>query len=114
MNRQGRIHLKYVADPAPIVVTQDKPQLPVLTFAAYKTLLAAGKWKGALIAEQKAQPTLVGEFCLDLSPTDIEELSKGGSNYVALRNDQPQGFASPGSSFKLLSLVVKPWALTLL
>jgi hypothetical protein len=95
-----KINGKFVSDPTPIVVTQDKPQTPVLRFFAMPAWLTVGRWKGTLTAERQGQSPLVSEFCLDISSYSLSVLTQTGvHSYVIMRTDQtPQPSSSPQTS----------------
>lgn len=92
--QRGKI-VKYASDPAPIVVTPDKPQVPMLRFLAEPALLAVGRWRGSVTVERQGQSPLVGEFCIDISADNISTFSDLGDAHV-MRNDQ--SFQSPSST----------------
>jgi len=83
----GRLAGKYLSDPAPFAVTQDKPQALMLRFYGPSGSLIAGRWHGALTAERQGQPSLRDNFCVDLSVFNISFFSST-TNLLTLRNDQ--------------------------
>lgn len=70
----------FVADPRPLVVSQDEPQQPTLLFAARDTNLTPGRWRGVLTASrEEGQNPLVGRFFLDLSTETLETINSLGN-----------------------------------
>jgi hypothetical protein len=96
----NKVNGTFVSDPTPIVVTQDKPQTPVLRFFAMPARLTVGRWKGTITAERQGQSPLVSEFCLVISADNLSALIQTGvHSYVIMRNDQsPQPSSSPQTS----------------
>jgi len=83
---------KIISDPGPIIVTQDKPQSPMLRFIANQALLQSGRWRATLTAERAGQPPLVSEFCVDVSDHMMSAVAPQGTpntlGAFILRNDQ--------------------------
>lgn len=77
-----------IGDPAPIVVTQDKPQNPLLTFLADHYLMAPGVWRGELTGVEPNGDRIVQSFCVDMTPQAAEWLRlKNGAQFRSFRND---------------------------
>jgi hypothetical protein len=86
-NTQG-FNYQYVGDPAPVVVNQDKPQLPLLTLDSDHYLLTPGRWLGNLVAYQSDGSEINRSFCVDLTSSDVDWLRvHAGNQWRAFRND---------------------------
>lgn len=80
----------YKSDPAPMVVTQDKPQQVFLRFTTVVPTFTVGRWQGSLITEIRGQSPLVAPFCIDITATDLQTIQHAnGSSNFNFRNDQP-------------------------
>lgn len=87
----GASNGRILSDPGPIIVTQDKPQSPMVRFIALQTWLQPGRWKATLTGERTDQPPLVSEFCVDISQNIISAVAPHGApgtlGTFVLRND---------------------------
>lgn len=85
----------YLADAAPIVVSQEDPQLPFLRFMT-EDRLAAGEWKMSLVVDQQDRPAIRRDFCVTILPADRTYLDSSSAEYI-LRSDRPlrQGQTNP-------------------
>lgn len=84
----GMFNYQRIGDPQPLVVTQDKPQSPLLTLRADQYLMTPGLWNGELVAIEPNGDRLVQPFCLNLTPRAAEWLRrKDGDQWRAFRND---------------------------
>jgi hypothetical protein len=89
-NQNNAVAYKYGADPAPIIVTQDKPQQSHLRFSTVIPAFEAGKWQGSLIVERQGRSALVAPFCIDITTDDIQIIKQAnGAYYCTFRNDEP-------------------------
>ena len=83
--QSGEADYRYLSDPAPIVVTQDKPQLPYILFESDRPF-GAGDWQWRVIAERQHQTPLVAEMCVHLSTEDVTQLKEQGlARYLVFR-----------------------------
>jgi hypothetical protein len=77
---------QYLADPAPIVVTLDRPRNDHLRFASAQPL-PAGTWTMRLIVERVGQKPLEQSFCLSLTKIDVQSMRDHVGSYYVFRND---------------------------
>ncbi|MFG2286554.1 hypothetical protein ACGFOU_10905 [Streptomyces sp. NPDC048595] len=89
------------SDPAPFIVSQDKPQQPSFEFRADNWTYRAGRYEGSLELLRSGDRTpLTKRFCLIISEAAVNELQNPqppDQTIRFFRNDLPK-FASSGSS----------------
>ncbi|WP_327732681.1 hypothetical protein OG749_01290 [Streptomyces nojiriensis] len=85
------------ADPVPLVVSQDKPQQPVILFNAVDWNLQPGRYEGSLSLHRASKPDpLVSGFCLEISEQAVKRFRGAGQQtHFDFRDDVPH---STGSS----------------
>jgi hypothetical protein len=76
----------YVADPAPIIVTPDRPRNDHLRFLSDEGL-PVGTWTIHLIAERVGEKPLEESFCLTLTVKDVQTMKDNMGGYLNFRND---------------------------
>ncbi|MFJ8195607.1 hypothetical protein [Streptomyces sp. NPDC096152] len=88
-------------DPAPFIVSQDKPQQPSFEFLADNWMYKAGRYEGSLeLLRSGGQAPLIKRFCLIASESAVNELQNPqppDQTIRFFRNDLPK-FASSGTS----------------
>ncbi|MFD9477924.1 hypothetical protein [Streptomyces nojiriensis] len=89
---------RWSGDPAPFLVSQDKPQQPIFLFQADNWSFEPGRYEGSLqLSRAGTRNSLIKTFCILLSRKAADEIrggaSKGGIYFF--RNDLPK-FASSG------------------
>jgi hypothetical protein len=93
-NGQG-LSYGYLADPAPLVVTQDKPQAQYLRFNSLVPVFTIGRWNGSLIVDRQGQSPLSTSFCIDMSASALQQIQQAqGNTWYLFRNDPPDASAS--------------------
>ncbi|UXY32068.1 hypothetical protein [Streptomyces sp. HUAS TT20] len=97
----GSIDPTWSNDPAPFIVSQDKPQQPAFKFSASNWIYQAGRYEASLELLRSADHTpLIKRFCLIISDAAINELKNPqppDQTIRFFRNDLPK-FTSSGSS----------------
>ncbi len=89
------------SDPAPFIVSQDRPQQPSFEFRADNWMYQAGQFEGSLeVLRSGGNTPLIERFCLIISKAAVNELQNPqppDQTIRFFRNDLPK-FASSGSS----------------
>ncbi|MFD8411709.1 hypothetical protein ACFV2Q_08080 [Streptomyces sp. NPDC059650] len=89
------------SDPAPFLVSQDKPQQPSFEFLADNWMYQAGRYEGTLeLSRSGDHALLTTKFCLIISEAAVNELRNPqppDQTIRFFRNDLPK-FASSGSA----------------
>ncbi|MGW2743929.1 hypothetical protein [Streptomyces sp. NPDC001450] len=88
-------------DPAPFIVSQDKPQQPSFEFLADNWMYQAGQYQGSLeMLRSGGRDHLIKRFCLIISESAVNELQNPqppDQTIRFFRNDLPK-FTSSGKS----------------
>ncbi|WP_371565778.1 hypothetical protein [Streptomyces canus] len=90
------ISYRWSADPAPFIVSQDKPQQPTFLFQAGRWGFQPGRYEGSLKLRRTAERSpLTKKFCLIMSERAVKEIRSGAHDrsIYFFRNDLPK-FAS--------------------
>ncbi|WP_406732208.1 hypothetical protein [Streptomyces sp. NBC_01794] len=90
------ISYRWSADPAPFIVSQDKPQQPTFLFQANSWSFQPGRYEGSLQLRRSADRNpLTNNFCLIISEKAVKEIRAGAGDQSIyfFRNDLPK-FAS--------------------
>ncbi|MFJ9729518.1 hypothetical protein ACIRP3_43015 [Streptomyces sp. NPDC101209] len=91
------ISYRWSADPAPFLVSQDKPQQPTLLFQANGWSFQPGRYEGSLqLSRSGNRGPVVKNFCLIISKKAVDEI-RGGAKREDIfywRNDMPKALAS--------------------
>lgn len=96
------VNNNWSSDPAPFIVSQDKPQQPSFEFRAQNWMYKAGQYNGSLEMHRSAdRAPLIKKFCLIISDSAVNELQNPQPSNLTIRffrNDLPQfaSSASPG------------------
>ncbi|MFF1739449.1 hypothetical protein [Streptomyces mirabilis] len=95
------VNNRWSSDPAPFLVSQDKPEQPSFDFLADNWMYRAGRYEGSLeLLRSGDHPPLVESFCLIISEAAVNELKNPqppNQTIRFFRNDLPK-FASSGKS----------------
>ncbi|MEU2865281.1 hypothetical protein ABZ672_44435 [Streptomyces mirabilis] len=93
------INYRWTADPAPFIVSQDKPQQPTFTFQADSWIFQPGQYEGSLqLSRSGNRKPLTAEFCLIISKKAANEIRGAEQRQIFFfRNDLPK-FHSSGVS----------------
>ncbi len=94
---QRLLTYRYLADPTPLVVTQDRPQQPTLVFTALDTRLDPGRWQGRLHIEREGQEPVLMTLCVDVTADDVAVMTSSPGAYEDFRDDQGGG---PGGCYR--------------
>ncbi|MFF4850523.1 hypothetical protein [Streptomyces sp. NPDC001194] len=91
------VNSRWSGDPAPFIVSQDKPQQPSFEFRANNWMYQAGQYEGSLeLIRSGAHKALTKKFCLIISESAVNELTNPeppDQTIRFFRNDLPK-FAS--------------------
>ncbi|MET8766829.1 hypothetical protein [Streptomyces sp. NPDC004658] len=97
----GTVDPTWSSDPAPFIVSQDKPQQPSFMFLASNWMYRAGRYEASLeLLGSVGRAPLIKRFCLIISQAAVKELTNPqppSQNIRFFRNDLPK-FASSGDS----------------
>ncbi|EFL17622.1 hypothetical protein [Streptomyces sp. C] len=92
---------QWSADPAPFIVSQDKPQQPIFLFQADGWNFRAGRYEGKLrLTRTGSRSPLTKAFCIVLSERAAKEIRDGepSRGIYFFRNDLPRFAASKDRS----------------
>ncbi|MFK0284113.1 hypothetical protein ACIQVL_27130 [Streptomyces sp. NPDC090499] len=80
------------ADPSPLLVSRDKPQQPLMLFAATGWNFGAGTYQGRMtLHRQSHRKPLTVDFCLTLSASAVDTLhARGQNSWIGFRDDVPE------------------------
>ncbi|MFA7764366.1 hypothetical protein [Streptomyces sp. NRRL S-448] len=90
-----------IADPAPLLVTQDKPQQPLMLFVAERWAFRPGRYEGELTLQRSGgRGTITRGFCIHITADVAVKFQSGGQGrFFEFRNDRPRtSTESPDSS----------------
>ncbi|THA30903.1 hypothetical protein [Streptomyces sp. A1547] len=94
------VNNRWSGDPAPFIVSQDKPQQPSFEFRASGWMYQAGRYEDSLLLLRSGdRAPLIKKFCLIISAAAVNELQNPqppDQTIRFFRNDLPK-FASSGS-----------------
>ncbi|MGW1984278.1 hypothetical protein ACWCPJ_17680 [Streptomyces collinus] len=96
----GSIDPTWSSDPAPFIVSQDKPQQPAFKFLASDWMYQAGRYEASLELLRSANRPLITKFCLIISAAAVGELNNPqppDQTIRFFRNDLPK-FTSASDS----------------
>ncbi|GAA5703217.1 hypothetical protein Save01_04037 [Streptomyces avermitilis] len=88
---------KWSGDPAPFLVSQDKPQQPIFLFQADGWSFQPGRYEASLqLSRSGNHSPLIKNFCLLISKKAVDEIRGGASreDIFFWRNDMPKAMAS--------------------
>ncbi|MFF4575869.1 hypothetical protein [Streptomyces sp. NPDC001410] len=86
----GGLTYRWAGDPAPFVVSQDKPQQPTIAFEADGWNFQPGRYEGSLQLHRSGRNPLVKKFCLVISKEVIDKFRTDQRSYQFFRNDVPR------------------------
>ncbi|MFH9860231.1 hypothetical protein [Streptomyces sp. NPDC017202] len=91
------IRIEWSGDPAPFLVSQDKPQQPMFQFQDDSWALQPGRYEGSIrLSRSGNKKPLTENFCLIVSKKATDEMRAGGERGIYFfRNDLPK-FTSSG------------------
>jgi hypothetical protein len=91
------IRIEWSGDPAPFVVSQDKPQQPMFQFQDDRWALHPGRYEGSIqLSRSGDRKPLTKKFCLIVSKRAVDEMRGGDDRGIYFfRNDLPK-FTSSG------------------
>ncbi|MEV7384408.1 hypothetical protein [Streptomyces lydicus] len=94
------IDWRWIGDPAPFIVSQDKPQQPTLRFQANDWSFRPGRYKGVLkLSRSGGRNALFQTFCLMMPKEAVKEIREGPKRTIYFfRNDVPRSSSSSASS----------------
>ncbi|MFF4098252.1 hypothetical protein [Streptomyces sp. NPDC001903] len=98
---QEWLSYRWSGDPAPFMVSQDKPQQPIFLFQADRWSFQPGRYEGSLQLDRAGgRGPLASKFCILISKKAADEIRTGASRegIYFFRNDLPKfsGSAYPG------------------
>ncbi|WP_133897757.1 hypothetical protein [Streptomyces sp. KS 21] len=91
------ISYRWSGDPAPFLVSQDKPQQPIFLFQADGWSFQPGRYEGSLQLRRSGNHSpLTKNFCLIISAKSVDEIRGGASRQDIFywRNDMPKAMSS--------------------
>ncbi|WP_225827847.1 hypothetical protein [Streptomyces naphthomycinicus] len=92
-----QINYDWVGDPAPFIVSQDKPQQPTFMFLDKNWSFQPGRYDGSLQLSLTGNRKRTRKFCLIMSKKAVDEIhGKNQRGLYFFRNDLPE-FTSPGN-----------------
>ncbi|MGE7387455.1 hypothetical protein ACQKM2_18430 [Streptomyces sp. NPDC004126] len=84
---------RWSGDPAPFLVSQDKPQQPIFLFQADGWSFQPGRYEGSLqLSRAGSRSPLTKKFCILVSKNAVDEIRNGASEggIYFFRNDLPK------------------------
>ncbi|MFE6840362.1 hypothetical protein ACFVFI_36755 [Streptomyces sp. NPDC057705] len=96
----NQVNYNRVADPTPLVVSQDKPQQPTILFHAQDWAIRKGRYTGSLVLQRASSGTPVTKhFCVEVSDAALKAFSQAPERaFFELRNDVPGPGKKPAAS----------------
>ncbi|MFP1624186.1 hypothetical protein ACLB9X_02995 [Streptomyces sp. 5K101] len=87
-----QINYHWASDPAPFIVSQDKPQQPTLNFWADNWTFQPGRYEGSLqLSRSENRSPLIKKFCLIVSKKSADEFHGAGPRQIFFfRDDLPK------------------------
>ncbi|WP_329460883.1 hypothetical protein [Streptomyces sp. NBC_01431] len=94
-----QVNYHWTSDPAPFIVSQDKPQQPTLVFWANNWTFRPGQYEGSLqLSRSENHSPLVKTFCLIVSKKAADEVHGAEQRQIFFfRDDLPQFHSSKKS-----------------
>ncbi|MEU9305452.1 hypothetical protein [Streptomyces sp. NPDC048269] len=88
----NQVNYRRVADPTPLVVSQDKPQQPTILFHANDWAFGKGRYEGSLILHRaSSREPITKAFCIEVSDDALKAFSGAPERtFFELRNDVPE------------------------
>ncbi|MBJ6636863.1 hypothetical protein H4K36_00830 [Streptomyces sp. DHE7-1] len=86
-----QINYDWAGDPAPFIVSQDKPQQPTFMFLDDSWSFQPGRYEGSLQLSLTGNRKLTKKFCLTMSKKAVDEIRNGDQRGLYFfRNDLPK------------------------
>ncbi|MFE0331708.1 hypothetical protein ACFW08_33845 [Streptomyces sp. NPDC058960] len=93
------INYHWASDPAPFIVSQDKPQQPTLNFWADKWTFQPGQYDGSLqLIRSEIRNPLTKKFCLIISKKAVDEMRGAAPREIFFFRDDLPKFHSSSES----------------
>ncbi|ASN25559.1 hypothetical protein LK07_17670 [Streptomyces pluripotens] len=93
------VNYRWTSDPAPFVVSQDKPQQPTLAFWADNWTFQPGQYEGSLrLSRSENHSPLIENFCLIISKGAANEIRGAAQRRIFFFRDDLPKFHSSGKS----------------
>ncbi|MFF7780499.1 hypothetical protein ACFZCG_39600 [Streptomyces tanashiensis] len=88
----NEIRIEWSGDPAPLIVSQDKPQQPMFQFQDDTWSFQPGRYEGSVqLSRSGGREPLTGSFCLIISKKAVDEMRGGDARGIYFfRNDLPK------------------------
>ncbi|MFE1988280.1 hypothetical protein [Streptomyces mirabilis] len=94
-----QVNYTWSSDPAPFIVSQDKPQQPTLVFWADNWTLQPGLYEGSLqLSRSENHSPLIKNFCLSVSKKAADELHGAEQRQIFFFRDDLPKFHSSSKS----------------
>ncbi|MEU0275163.1 hypothetical protein [Streptomyces sp. NPDC006307] len=94
-----QVNYHWTSDPAPFIVSQDKPQQPTLVFWADNWTFQPGQYEGSLqLTRSENQAPLTKKFCLVVSKAAADEIRGADQRQIFFFRDDLPKFHSPSKS----------------
>ncbi|MFD9304214.1 hypothetical protein ACFWCB_16435 [Streptomyces sp. NPDC060048] len=91
------LNYRRVADPAPLLVTQDKPQQPLMLFVAERWAFRPGRYEGELTLQRSGdRGDITHRLCVLVTAEAMDKFKAGGQRkHFDFRNDRPRPPGTP-------------------
>ena len=94
-----QVNYHWTSDPAPFVVSQDKPQQPTLVFFADNWTFQPGRYEGSLqLSRSETHSPLIKKFCLIVSKKAASEIHGAENRQIYFFRDDLPKFHSSSKS----------------
>lgn len=94
-----QVNYHWSGDPAPFIVSQDKPQQPTLNFWVDNWTFQPGRYEGTLeLSRSGNRIPLIKKFCLLLSKKAVDEIHGAGQRQIFFFRDDLPKFHSSSKS----------------
>ncbi|MBT2443327.1 hypothetical protein J7E93_25175 [Streptomyces sp. ISL-36] len=94
-----QVNYSWSSDPAPFIVSQDKPQQPTLVFWADSWTFQPGQYEGSLqLSRSGNRDPLTNKFCLIVSKKAIDEIHGADQRQIFFFRDDLPKFHSSNKS----------------
>lgn len=91
-----QINYDWAGDPAPFIVSQDKPQQPTFMFLDNSWSFQPGRYEGSLRLSLTGNRKLTKQFCLVMSKKAVDEIHSGNQRGLYFFRDDLPKFTSSG------------------
>jgi hypothetical protein len=101
--------VKYLADPTPLLINKNRPQLPTLQFMARNWTFPEGRYEGSLILQRASeQGPLTQNFCLFISHDAVEDIRSDPSWLHDFRDNVPGKQRADSKGCYVLNPLARP------